>query len=277
MRVRDLLHDREHFIPADLVVNAAGPSVDRVRDLDAPLKVHNLRPAKGVHVVIDRARVHAEAAVTFQAADRRHMFLCPWRDVHIIGTTDSFTEEIDEPRVTPRDLKYVLDAANHAFPVARLGADDVLSVYAGVRPLLADAEANVPPSSVSREHRITEDDSGLISAAGGKLTTYRRIAEQIVDRVVARLPASRRRRLAPCVTKVRPLRDDSFDRRALHGEIARRFDLEPGTVDRLIATWGRPHCRCWKHPQSRSACASAVRGSGWPRCRGHSARNARLP
>jgi glycerol-3-phosphate dehydrogenase len=238
VRVRDLLHDREHLIHADVVVNAAGPSVDRVRDLDAPLRVHELRPAKGVHAVIDRARVHADAAVTFQAADGRHMFLCPWRDVHLIGTTDTFTDEIDEPRVTSSDLTYVLGAANHAFPGAKLGRDDVLSVYAGVRPLVADEKTDVPPSSVSREHRITEDDSGLISAAGGKLTTYRRIAEQIVDRAVARLPQTRRRQLGPCATKKRPLRDDGFDRAALRGEIARRFQLDEATVQRLIATWG---------------------------------------
>ncbi|HMJ52876.1 MAG TPA: glycerol-3-phosphate dehydrogenase/oxidase [Polyangiaceae bacterium] len=238
VRVRDVLHDRPHLIGADVVVNAAGPSVDRVRDLDAALNVHELRPAKGVHVVIDRARVHAEAAVTFQAADGRHMFLCPWRDVHLIGTTDTFTDEIDEPRVTATDLQYVLDAANHAFPGAKLGATDVMSVYAGVRPLLADGQADVPPSSVSREHRITEDDSGMISAAGGKLTTYRRIAEQIVDRVVARLPEPRRRQLVPCATKERSLRDDGFDRAALRREMAGRFHLDERTADRLIATWG---------------------------------------
>lgn len=236
--VRDMLSGREHRIGAGLVVNATGPSVDRVRDLDRALEIHELRPAKGVHVVIERARLHADAAVTLQAADGRHMFLCPWRDVHLIGTTDTFTDEIDEPHVTPSDLAYVLAAANHAFPAAKLVASDVVSVYAGVRPLVAAAEANVPPSSVSREHRITEDKSGLISAAGGKLTTYRRIAEQIVDRVVVRLPEARRRALSPCATKERPLRDDSFDRAALAREIAARFGHDDRTCDRLIATWG---------------------------------------
>jgi glycerol-3-phosphate dehydrogenase len=236
--VRDTLADREHRIGAGVVVNATGPSVDGVRDLDAALKVHELRPAKGVHVVIERARVHADAAVTFQSADGRHMFLCPWRDVHLIGTTDTFTDEVDEPHVTPSDLAYVLAAANHAFPSVNLVASDVVSVYAGVRPLVTKREANVPPSSVSREHRITEDASGLISAAGGKLTTYRRIAEQIVDRVVARVPETRRRALSPCATRERPLRDDRFDRAALAREIAARFGYDERTCDRLIATWG---------------------------------------
>jgi glycerol-3-phosphate dehydrogenase len=238
VRVCDELSGREYAIPATHVVNAAGPSVDRVRDLDGKLSVHELRPAKGVHVVISRERVHADAAISFQARDGRHMFLCPWGDVHLIGTTDAFTDEYDEPRVTQDEVQYLLEAANSAFPRARLTPQDLLSVYAGVRPLVAPPKADVPPSSVSREHRITEDESGLVSVAGGKLTTYRRMAEQIVDRIVARLPVARRRELSACSTRVRPLRDDSFDVRAMSEELARRFALDALTARRLLATWG---------------------------------------
>jgi glycerol-3-phosphate dehydrogenase len=238
VRVLDRLNGREHLIRAAHFVNAAGPSVDRVRDLDRTLAAHELRPAKGIHVVIDRERVHADAAIAFQARDGRHMFLCPWGDVHLLGTTDAFSDELDEPRVTESEVGYVLEAANHAFPSAKLGLADVLSVYAGVRPLVADSHANLPPSSVSREHRLTEDESGLLSVAGGKLTTYRRMAEQIVDRIVARLPSAKRRRLEPCTTRERPLRSDAFDERALTLEITRRFELDERTARRLLASWG---------------------------------------
>lgn len=239
VRVRDAIGDRELIIRAQHVVNATGPSVDRVREREQPLAKRELRPAKGVHVVIARSRVHAEAAVSFQAADGRHLFLCPYDDVHLIGTTDTFTDDPDEPRVRESDVRYVLAAANHAFPNARLKPQDIVSVYAGVRPLVAPADARTPASSVSREHRITEDSSGLLSIAGGKLTTYRRMAEQIVDRVVARLPEPRQRALKPCSTQLRPLRDDQFDRVALARELGARFALPPRFSDDLLRRYGR--------------------------------------
>jgi glycerol-3-phosphate dehydrogenase len=238
VRVRDQLDGREHTLRAARIVNAAGPAVDRVRALAGPLPARELRPAKGVHLVIPRARVHAEAAVSFQAHDGRHMFLCPYDDVHLIGTTDAFTDEIDEPGVTRAEMHYLLDAANHAFPAAQLRESDLLSVYAGVRPLVAPEDAAAPPSSVSREHRITEDASGLLSIAGGKLTTYRRMAEQIVDRVLQGLPPERRRELRPCSTGRRPLRDDSFDAAALGAEIGARFGLSAARVAHLLGSFG---------------------------------------
>jgi glycerol-3-phosphate dehydrogenase len=254
--VRDALSGREMTIRAERVINATGPSVDRVRERErVPAAVETrvsqlgshaqprastreLRPAKGVHVVIARSRVHADAAVSFQAADGRHMFLCPYENVHLIGTTDTFTAELDEPRVTEADVAYLLAATNRTFPSAQLSARDLVSVYAGVRPLVAPADATTPASSVSREHRITEDASGLLSIAGGKLTTYRRMAEQIVDRVVAKLPESRRTSLARCSTHVRPLRDDSFDHGALMAELGARFALAPNTCAALLRRYG---------------------------------------
>jgi glycerol-3-phosphate dehydrogenase len=236
--VRDKLTGITHRVRAAHVVNATGPRTDHVRSLDHKLEQHELRPAKGVHVVIPRERVHADAAVAFQAEDRRHVFLCPHGDVHLIGTTDAFTEELDEPQVTATDVRYLLAAANHAFPTAKLEPSDVVSVYAGVRPLVADGGLDRPPSSVSREHRITEDPSGLLSVAGGKLTTYRHMAEQIVDRVVKAMPAERRAQVAPCSTKKRPLRDDGSAGPRLRKELCERFQLESRTADRLVHTWG---------------------------------------
>jgi glycerol-3-phosphate dehydrogenase len=238
VRVRDGLNGRESIVLAARVVNATGPAVDRVRALEAPLASRELRPAKGVHVVIERTRVHAEAAISFQARDGRHLFLCPYDDVHLIGTTDAFTDDIDEPRVTRAEAQYVLAAANQAFPGAQLTEKDIVSVYAGVRPLVAAEQTATPPSSVSREHRISEDASGLLSIAGGKLTTYRRMAEQIVDRLVRSLPEARRRALKACTTKQRPLRDDDFDAAALGAELRARFGLSEQRAQRLLASFG---------------------------------------
>lgn len=237
--VRDALGDRELTLRALRVVNATGPSVDRVREREHPLEKRELRPAKGVHLVIPRARVHADAAVSFQAEDGRHMFLCPYDGVHLIGTTDTFSDELDEPRVSAADAAYLLAATNRAFPNARLTVEDIQSVYAGVRPLVADQDAQTPASSVSREHRISEDASGLLSIAGGKLTTYRHMAEQIVDRVVRKLPGERRNQLTPCQTARRALRDDGFDASALKAELGARFALSPDSAGMLLRRYGQ--------------------------------------
>jgi glycerol-3-phosphate dehydrogenase len=238
VQVRDRLSGEVVRVAAGRVVNAAGPSADRVRDLDQPLAAHELRPAKGSHVVIERARIHADAAVAFQAIDGRHMFLCPYGEVHLIGTTDTFTDEIDEPRVSEADMHYLLASTNRMFAGPPLSPGDVLSVYAGVRPLVADPAAKLPPSSVSRENRITEDASGLISAAGGKLTTHRHMSEQIVDLVLASLPTERRQGLGRCLTRDRPLRVDGFEVSALQQELERRFEVAPHAAARLLSTWG---------------------------------------
>jgi glycerol-3-phosphate dehydrogenase len=166
------------------------------------------------------------------------MFLCPWQDVHLIGTTDAFTDEIDAPQATRAELHYLLDAANRAFPRANLEERDLVSVYAGVRPLVSDASALTPPSRVSREHRFSEDASGLISIAGGKLTTFRAMAEETVDRVVRTLPGPHRARLRACSTARRPVRDDGFDGVRLTMDLQKRFGLEAKTAERLIGTWG---------------------------------------
>ncbi len=236
--IEDRLSGRAFTVRAKLFVNATGPSVDRVRQLDHDLNAHELRPAKGVHLVVRRDRLHADAAVACQAQDGRNMFLCPYHDVHLIGTTDTFTGELDAWTVNSEEVDYLLEAVNRTFPQAKLTDADLVSVWAGVRPLVATAGADKPPSSVSREHRITEDPSGLISMAGGKLTTFRAMAEELVDRVIGQLPAPRMAQLKPCRTASTPVRNDDFDRDALETELSRTHGLGPAQCDRLIEAWG---------------------------------------
>jgi len=238
-RVRDTLTGRRHDLRAHTVVNAAGPGLERVRGLDHFRTAPELRPAKGVHLVLRADRIRAEGTVTFEAPDGRHLFWSPWDDVALLGTTDDFTDEVDEPVVTIEEVHYLLEAANAAFPGATLTTNDIVSVYAGVRPLVAAPDASAPPSSVSRESRIYEDPSGLVSAAGGKLTTHRATGEALVERAVARLPEARRRAAGPSRTATLPLRDDRFDGAALAARLAGRFGVEPLPARHLVATWGR--------------------------------------
>jgi glycerol-3-phosphate dehydrogenase len=237
-RVRDEITARTFEIRAHVVVNAAGPAVERVRGLDRRVEKPEIRPAKGIHLVIPRSRIRVESAVAYEAADGRHLFLMPSADFVWLGTTDSFTDEIDEPVVTIEEVHYLLEAANDALPQVGLTTNDLCSVYAGVRPLVAGEDEDTPSKSVSREHRVYCDPSGLISTAGGKLTTYQSMGKSIVDQVVRQLPPERKKAARPSGTAKLPLRLDQFDRSELESDLHRRFGVEPWRVTYLVATYG---------------------------------------
>lgn len=186
--VRDTLSGRTYTVRALVVVNATGPWVDAVRRRDDPQAQTLLRLTKGAHVAVPRARIGHTCAVTLTSPiDGRVMFVLPWGELSYIGTTD--TDEGVSPedvRATGSDVVYLLRSVNALFPEARLGPRDVISTWAGLRPLLAPVQAR-SASEVSREHRVVEGASGLVTIAGGKLTTYRRMASDTVDRVAKQL------------------------------------------------------------------------------------------
>ncbi|MBW2273405.1 MAG: glycerol-3-phosphate dehydrogenase/oxidase [Deltaproteobacteria bacterium] len=237
-RVRDNLTRRSYVLNAGVVVNAAGPAVERVRGLDRPVERPELRPAKGIHLVIPRARLPVECAVLIEASDGRYVFVSPWEEVLLVGTTDDFSDEIDGPAVRIEEVHYLLSAVNAAFPRVCLTTNDLRSVFAGVRPLAASPSEERPPSSVSREDRIYRDPSGLISVAGGKLTTYRAMGERIVDLALEELPAARRGGLGPSRTAELPLRDDGFDPIELESALAERFAVAGWRAEYLVRTYG---------------------------------------
>src|SRR5450631_339067 len=198
-------------IQARLVVSATGPFTDGFLSGG-----RRLRPTLGVHLVFDAARVpHGGRALVLRTPqDNRLYFVLPAGARTIVGTTDTdFTLAAspergprvgDEIRARGADVTYLLAAARHAFPALGLGPDDVVSTYAGLRPLLAgDAHT---PSETSREHEISRTTDGIVVVAGGKLTTLRQMAEETVDLVVETLRAAGvERAFAPCTTATRPL------------------------------------------------------------------------
>lgn len=236
--VRDRLADESLAVRFHAVVNAAGPGIERVSGLDRAAGGHLLRPAKGVHLVIPRRRIPLRGAVTFDAQDGRHLFLCPWDDVAILGTTDTWSEEIDEPVVRIDEVHYLLAAANAALPNVGLTTNDLRAVFAGVRPLVAPAAGEGPSTKVSRESHIWESPSGLVSAAGGKLTTHRATGQDIVDRVLEHLPAQRRNAAGKSRTAALPLRPDDFDRAELKARLGERFGVDADRAKYLVRTWG---------------------------------------
>ncbi len=196
--VRDALTGRTLHVRATLVVNATGPWVDALRRLDEPRAAGLLQLSKGAHVAVPRARVGNANAITLTSPlDGRVMFVLPWGDLSYIGTTETdATGPPDATYASAGDVVYLLRSANALFPNARLAPQDVRSTWAGLRPLLAPGK-DLSASQVSREHRVVESASGLITIAGGKLTTYRVMARDVADRVAQRLRALDGRPLPP--------------------------------------------------------------------------------
>ena len=179
-RVRDLLWDQTRKVAARAVVHATGPWAQLL-----PQSSVRLRLTKGVHLVIDRSRLPIPDAVVV-TRDERILFAIPWGKRVILGTTDTDYEgQIEAVRTETADVDYILEIVNGAFPTADLGRDDVLASWAGLRPLIASAGGG--PSDISRAHQIKSPRPGWLDVAGGKLTTYRLIAEQVVDRVFSHL------------------------------------------------------------------------------------------
>ncbi len=188
VRVEDRVTGDERVLHAHVVINATGPWTDRVRRLDEPGAAPLLRPTKGAHVAVPRHRIgHTDAFTLTSPLDGRVMFVLPWGPLSVIGTTDTDVTVIpEEPLADADDVTYLLRSANAYFPNARLSHADVVSSWAGLRPLL-DVPGAASTAAVPREHRIVEDPSGLLTIAGGKLTTYRSMAAEVVDRAAKRL------------------------------------------------------------------------------------------
>ncbi len=239
-RVEDRLHGGTFTINARHVVNATGPWLDRVRRLDEPAAPPMLRLTKGVHIIVSRARVgNANAIVLRAPRDGRVMFAIPWEDQVLVGTTD--TDYEGDPGAVAADgadVRYLLEAVNQYFPDAALAERDVIGTYAGLRPLVKPSEAS-RPSDTSREEAMFESPSGLLSLGGGKLTTYRRVSERVVDRIVERVRGEHpERRFEPCRTDVVPLPGAAVpvaDRGGFRGFAKRVRATLPAGVDDALA------------------------------------------
>ncbi len=200
--VTDLIGGTEVRVQAKVVLNAAGPWTDEIAAMEDTVRGPTVRGTKGVHIAVPAARVGNHAAVTMLSPDDgRVLFTLPSATHTIIGTTDTPTKEHPhEVRATRADVRYLLNACNRFFPAAALTEDDVIAAWAGIRPLVATTKDG-PPASASREHAIRTSPRGVITITGGKLTTYREMAEQCVDVVVRHLGV----RTRACDTTTAPL------------------------------------------------------------------------
>jgi glycerol-3-phosphate dehydrogenase len=230
-------------VRARAVVNAAGVWSDEVRALDEGGDPDSIRPAKGIHITVPWAKVRNDIAVVVPVPkDKRSVFVVPWLptddggfQLTYIGTTDTdYDGPIDDPQCTPEDVAYLLGAVN--FSVREpLGEADVLGTWAGLRPLVKAATSG-RTADLSRRHKVTRSDAGVITVTGGKLTTYREMAEDTVSAVVEHLddlPRSARRcRTARLKVRGAQAVDPALTGRPRH--LADRFGTEAAVLDALI-------------------------------------------
>ena len=193
--VRDALAGAELRVRSRVVVNAGGPWVDAVRGLAGAVGGPRLHLTRGIHLVVPHARLPLRNVVVMQARDKRSVFAVPRADITYLGTTDTeHGPPTDHPDVSGADADYLLEAANRTFASPPLRRADVVSAWAGLRPLVH--EEGKGPSDISRKDEImSAADGRLVSIAGGKLTTHRRMAERVVDLVCRQLGHE-----APCRT-----------------------------------------------------------------------------
>lgn len=186
-QLHDVIGRRQAAVKARVVVNATGAWADRLR---APLAGEKkVRPQRGSHIVLAPGRLPVREAVIFMHADdKRPLFIYPWEGRTVIGTTDlDHRQDLDEEAsITPQELDYLLRGVNSQFPQARITRADIISTFSGVRPIVASGGA-VHPSAERRDHSVW-DDRGLITVTGGKLTTFRLIALDVLKTARRYLP-----------------------------------------------------------------------------------------
>jgi glycerol-3-phosphate dehydrogenase len=245
-RIRDEETGHLHDIQATRVVVCAGVWSDLVHEASGVRAGYQVRMSKGVHLVVPRAAIDAGTGMIVRT-EKSVLFFIPWGDDRwIVGTTDTdFSGDRTEPTATAQDVEYILGQANRVLATPLTSAD-VLAAYAGLRPLVADPEpapgvapadaTEKPTTKVSREHVVDAPLPGLVSIAGGKLTTYRLMARDVIDAAVSGFP----RDVPPSVTDQLPLlgADGLAAVRAGTRRLAEDYGVSVPVVEHLISRYG---------------------------------------
>jgi glycerol-3-phosphate dehydrogenase len=200
----DQLNGQVSEIRVKKIVNAAGPWIDTLREKDHSLNSKQLHLTKGIHLVFDQSVFPLKQAVYFDTPDGRMTLMIPRDGKTYVGTTDTaYKGDLLHPRMTVSDIDYVMGAIKFIFPELTIKASDIVSSWAGVRPLIH--EVGKGESEISRKDEIWESESGLVTIAGGKLTGYRKMAEKIVDLIASKFQQEYGKDFSPCKTKNMPI------------------------------------------------------------------------
>ncbi|MEV0247716.1 glycerol-3-phosphate dehydrogenase/oxidase [Nocardia sp. NPDC050712] len=235
--VQDLESGRNIEVRAKRVVNAAGAWTDELQEMLGGASQFKIKASKGVHIVVPRDRIASETGLITET-EKSLLFVipCPWSDEHwVIGTTDTGWEhDLAHPAATRADIDYILAHVNRLLETP-IDHDDIVGVYAGLRPLLAAGDSE-QTAKLSREHAVVRPVPGLIIVAGGKYTTYRVMAEDAIDLAVADLPG---RVAKSCTARVPLVGADQYRELAQsRARLAEVFDVDMGTVDHLLGRYG---------------------------------------
>ena len=202
VRAIDMETAKEYQLHAKAVINATGVFVDDVLQMDTPGKKPLVRPSQGIHLVVDKAFLNSNSAIMIpETTDGRVLFAVPWHNHVLLGTTDTpLNKHSIEPVALEKEIDFILSTVKQYMTNAP-ERKDVLSVFAGLRPLAAPVKDTNSTKEISRDHKLIVSDSGLITITGGKWTTYRKMAEETVNKAVevGKLPS------ATCKTKDTPI------------------------------------------------------------------------
>lgn len=189
---------KTYILNAHVVINATGVFTDEILQMDNIDAEDTIRPSQGIHLVLDRKFMPGEDAIMIpKTADGRVLFLVPWHNRIVVGTTDTLLDSHSlEPKPLENEIDFILETAN-AYLNTKVTRADVLSVFAGLRPLAAPKDSSEKTMEISRSHKIIVSKSELITITGGKWTTYRRMAQDTIDKAIALKKLSNRK----CLTK----------------------------------------------------------------------------
>ena len=207
--VKDTISGKTFKIKSKYVISAAGPWVDELRSVNNSKKGKRLHLTKGVHLVFPHEKFPVKQSVYFDVPDGRMMFAIPRGKVTYIGTTDTnYVKDKDHVETDLVDALYLISAVNHMFPKINLEMEDIVSSWAGLRPLIH--EEGKSASELSRKDEIFTSDTGLISMAGGKLTGYRKMAERVVNRIAQKMEEDHNKEIGESTTAEIPLCGSDF-------------------------------------------------------------------
>jgi glycerol-3-phosphate dehydrogenase len=207
--VKDAISGKTFKIKSKYVISAAGPWVDELRSVNNSKKGKRLHLTKGVHLVFPHEKLPVKQSVYFDVPDGRMMFAIPRGKVTYIGTTDTnYVKDKDHVETDLVDALYLISAVNNMFPKINLEMEDIVSSWAGLRPLIH--EEGKSASELSRKDEIFTSDTGLISMAGGKLTGYRKMAERVVNRIAKKMDEDYKIDIKGSITEEIPLCGSDF-------------------------------------------------------------------
>jgi len=222
---KELGSGEEFRIKANLIINATGVFADTIARMDNPESKPTIKPSQGVHIVLDKSFLQSSSAIMIpKTNDGRVLFAIPWYNEVVVGTTDTPLTEISlEPVALEKEISFILQTAEK-YLVKPPRRKDILCIFAGLRPLAANPDNPSSTKEVSRRHKITLSPSGMLTIIGGKWTTYRRMAEETIDKAIKAGFLKSRKCVTSTLKLTKLIMNNSSDRLHIYGDSS--FEIE---------------------------------------------------